>query len=190
MTELSHHESHVLALVRRWQPTTAYFIRKSLERGLASTFSDSPGSVYPAIDRLIKRGFVIADRSRSDGRRAEALTCTQAGDQAVRSWIFRLDPEDMLPEDPWRTRMALAEGLDEEDLIAWLSSLREVAERQLQHLRDRAALTVDDCFGAALEHALLATETRIIWIDRTIAKIVRNQRPVSAAHQYEGQGPP
>ncbi len=28
--KLSHHESHVLALIRKWQPTTAYFIRKAL----------------------------------------------------------------------------------------------------------------------------------------------------------------
>ena len=56
MKGLSHHECHVLALVQKWQPTTAYFVRKALVQRLASDASDSPGSVYPAIERLKRAG--------------------------------------------------------------------------------------------------------------------------------------
>ena len=67
MKGLSHHESHVLALVQKWQPTTAYFLRKALTQRLASDASDSPGSVYPAIERLKKAGLVTSRRGPGGG---------------------------------------------------------------------------------------------------------------------------
>lgn len=181
MPKLSHHESHVLALVLKWQPTTAYFIRKALERGLASTFSSSPGSVYPAIERFKKRGLIVATAIEDDGRRTEQLTCTQAGIAAVREWIVSVEPSDALPEDPWRTRMAMADALEREERLSWLLLLRSEAEQQQSALSDRAALDAGECQMAALEHARIMTDGRLAWIDRTIARMVKEPLAASAS---------
>lgn len=175
MPDLSHHESHVLATILRWQPTTAYFVRKSLERGLASTFSSSPGSVYPVIERLKKRGLIHAAPVETDGRRTEQIGCTEQGIAAVRDWVRRIDPADALPEDPWRTRMAHAALLDADERLAWMVDMREAAERQREALAGRDALAVDDCHAAALENAKMLNEARLAWLDRTIAATVRRR---------------
>lgn len=74
MVELTRLENHVLALTLKWQPTTAYFIRKSLADTIASNISDSPGSVYPAIARLKRHGLVAAEPVNRGKRPSENLT--------------------------------------------------------------------------------------------------------------------
>lgn len=171
MPGLSHHESHVLALILKWQPTTAYFVRKALGRGLASTFSNSPGSVYAIVERLRGRGLVIAEKDDADGRRTELLSCSPEGRAAVRDWLRAIVPVDLLPEDPWRTRMALADVLAPEERLDWLIAMRRAAERQAADLAAAGGMD-DDCHQAAVENARMLTETRIAWVDRTIARLV------------------
>jgi DNA-binding PadR family transcriptional regulator len=172
MSKLSHHESHVLATILRWQPTTAYFVRKSLERGLASTFSSSPGSVYPAVQRLKQRGLVEGVAVEADGRSTEQISCTPAGVSAVRDWIRSIEPADALPEDPWRTRMAHAALLDTTERLEWLIDLRKAAERQREALSGRGELAADACHAAAIDNARMLNEARLAWLDRTIAGMV------------------
>lgn len=166
---LSHHESHVLALVQKWQPTTAYFVRKALQRSLASSFSDSPGSVYPVIERLKKRGLVVAMLAGEDGRRTEHLTCSVEGEAEIAAWLSRIDPADLLPEDPWRTRVLFAELLTPAARTDLYRQLRAAAQGQLEELQARAGAVADDGFREALEGARLQTEGRIVWLDRLIA---------------------
>lgn len=166
---LTHHESHVLALVHKWQPTTAYFVRKMLPRSIASTFSDSPGSIYPVIERLKRAGYIEATLSVDDARSTEHLTCTEVGDGAVREWILRQSPSDDLPEDPWRTRAIFAEVLTTPERLAWLTALRDRAEAQRTEIERQKELSVDVAHSDALEHARLAIEARSVWIERLIA---------------------
>lgn len=170
---LSHHESHVLALVHKWQPTTAYFVRKALQRGLASSFSDSPGSVYPVIERLKKRGLVVATAAEADGRRTEHLTCSAEGEAAIAGWLTRIDPVDLLPEDPWRTRVLFADILEPAARADLYRQLRATAQAQLEELHARSAAALDHSYREALEGARLQTEGRIVWLDRLIAGTLR-----------------
>ena len=170
MPDLSHHESHVLALILKWQPTTAYFVRKALVRGPASTFSDSPGSVYAIVERLRRRGLVEARKDEGDGRGTEFLTCSDAGREAVRDWIRAVEPVDLLPEDPWRTRMAHADALTPDERLAWLLALRDAAEGQAALLPGMIDVAGDPCHSAALENARMLNEARLAWIDRIIAR--------------------
>jgi len=166
--KLSHHESHVLALIRKWQPTTAYFIRKALGQRLASDASDSPGSAYPVIDKLKRAGLVSAQAS-NDGRKTELLRCTADGEAAVRDWIVRIDDADLLPEDPWRTRVLFVDQLGPGDAEAWLHRLRDALGAQLDRLERLRAVPLD--LGPQLEvaHARHLTNARLAWANEAIA---------------------
>lgn len=169
---LSHHECHVLATVQRWQPVTAYFVRKMLGNALASDATDSPGSVYPVIERLKKAGLIIADVDQADGRGRETLRCSQDGAAIVAEWISRIEPVDMLPEDPWRTRAAFIDLLEPAAAQAWLLALLDVLEVQRTSL-------VDDRGGPepsariALANARQVTEARISWINESLTILTR-----------------
>lgn len=173
MAKLSHHESQILALVRKWQPTTAYFVRKALAQGLASTFSDSPGSVYPAIERLKAGGYLVAEPDDGDGRRTERLRCTQVGDAAVRDWLVRLEPDELLPEDPWRTRIAFLDALEPDAVVAWLFRLQDALRDEAQRIEAARADAGDLSTSLGLAHASLANTARIAWTNEAVAAVTR-----------------
>lgn len=169
---LSHHESHVLALIRKWQPTTAYFVRKALQRSLASSLSDSPGSVYPVVERLKRAGLVSSEASENDGRKTDYISCTEAGEEAIKAWLLDERSHDLLPEDPWRTRMIFADLLTPAQQQGWLAALRQRVAVQLREIDDQAALIEDKNYAAALENARLVTEARMVWIERCLANSI------------------
>ena len=69
-TGLTEFESHVLALIWRHQPTTAYQVRHAHAQSPTLDMALSQGSVYPAIERLKGRGLIAAvalkDRSAKE----------------------------------------------------------------------------------------------------------------------------
>lgn len=171
MSDLTHHEGHVLALIRKWQPATAYFVRKTLERGLASSFSGSPGSVYPIIERLKRQDLVRSAAVADDKRGSQQLECTEKGMAAVQAWIVDIQPADLLPEDPWRTRISFAEVLSPEQQRAWLRDMRNAARMQAEALQGLCSGNPRDLPEAALENARMLNEARLRWIEQTIEAV-------------------
>ena len=167
---LTHNERHVLAVIRKWEPVTAYFVRKALRQSFASSFSDSPGSIYPIIERLKKHGFVIAEDGPDDGRKSELLSCTPLGEGAIREWLLRVDDSDLLPEDPWRTRALFSEILEHSAQIDWLHELRASAGEELEKVNARIAMATDFCEANAAQGARLQIEARLVWLDRLLAQ--------------------
>ncbi len=151
---------------------TAYFVRKALPRSFASTFSDSPGSIYPVIERLKRWGLVDARSVQVGSRSSEVLSCTPTGEAALHAWLIEDRDQDALPEDPWRTRILFAEGLNVRERQQWLSRLRDSAEAQRRALLDRAAITSEEAERDAIENARLLTEARIIWLERMLARSI------------------
>lgn len=168
--QLTHQESHVLAIISKWAPVTAYFVRKALVRSLASTFSDSPGTVYPIIERLQRQGLVAAEAGPDTGRKAALLTCTPSGEAAIIEWLLRLDESDLLPEDPWRTRALFAESLAPGERLQWLLRIRAATEEQIERVVERAHLASDSHERDAAENARLLSEARLVWLDRLMAR--------------------
>lgn len=172
---LTHHESHVLAVIRKWEPVTAYFVRKALRQSLASSFSDSPGSVYPIIERLKRRGYVTAQAALDSGRKAELLACTPHGECAIVDWLVRVDQSDLLPEDPWRTRVLFSDLLDHPAQVEWLQKLRSAAEAELDAINGRLQMATVPKEADAAEGARLQTEARLIWLDRLMARSISRE---------------
>jgi DNA-binding PadR family transcriptional regulator len=172
MVQLSRLENHVLALVRKWQPTTAYFVRKSLADTLATNVSDSPGSVYPAIERLKAGGLLTATPATRGKRMSDHLRCTDAGDKAVNQWLTTIGRAEMLPEDPWRTKIRFADLLSKNDLKAWLFNLRDVVRTTAEELDQMQPDARDTLHGLEIEQARLFNSARMAWIHAAIASLL------------------
>ncbi|WP_186728851.1 PadR family transcriptional regulator [Sphingomonas panacisoli] len=172
VVQLSRLESHVLALVRKWQPTTAYFVRKSLADTMATNVSDSPGSVYPAIERLKAQGLLTAEATARGKRASEHLTCTKAGEEAVQHWLMLVSPAETLPEDPWRTKIRFADLMSKADLKTWLLDLRQVVKQTAAQLDELQPEDTDTLQSLELEHARLSNAARAAWINAAMASLV------------------
>jgi DNA-binding PadR family transcriptional regulator len=173
MVQLSRLENHILALVRKWQPATAYFIRKSLRDTLATNISDSPGSVYPAIERLKAGGLLLATATTRGKQSSEHLSCSEAGEAAVREWLTLVSPTESLPEDTWRTKIRFADLLSDGDLKAWLTDLRDVVKNTSDRLDRIQPADGDTLHELEIEQARLYNAARLAWINAAVASLLK-----------------
>jgi DNA-binding PadR family transcriptional regulator len=69
------------------EPRSGYDLRKIFANTPMGTFSDSPGAIYPALQRLEKRGLVTSRVHESSGlRRRRLFRPTLSGKRAFRAW--------------------------------------------------------------------------------------------------------
>src|SRR6185295_17044582 len=89
--KITEHEGMLLALMLRQQPVTAYQLFRFFETSPVTSINASKGQLYPAIRRLRERGLIAGRKVAGDGRGAEALSVTKAGEGAVRAWVQEID---------------------------------------------------------------------------------------------------
>ncbi len=88
-------EYAILGLVRG-APRSGYAIRKVFASSLLRLFSDSPGSIYPALRRLERDGLVTAGEAGRRGYRPFRLS--RPGKKELVSWVAT----PMEPEELWK----------------------------------------------------------------------------------------
>jgi DNA-binding PadR family transcriptional regulator len=166
---LSEHESLTLAMIARHQPTTVYQIRKLLNASPTTSFSTSPGKMYPIIERLKARGLIEGTQVEGDGRNTERFACTPAGKAAVKAWVKAIRPVYLLPEDPLRTHAGFADMLGKAERAKWRRDLLAALRDKLAEIERYAAERPEAALAHAHDHALSVTRTRIAWVERMIA---------------------
>jgi DNA-binding PadR family transcriptional regulator len=66
---------------------SGYDLRKAFAKTPMRHYSDSPGSIHPALQRLKSRRWVSALRDRDSARKREVFQITQAGKEALLGWL-------------------------------------------------------------------------------------------------------
>ena len=73
------------------KPQSGYDLRKTFTNTAMSHYSDSPGSIYPALRRLQARGWIEADpgptHQPEDPRKRQLFRLTAAGKAALIAWL-------------------------------------------------------------------------------------------------------
>src|SRR5262245_20355774 len=71
-------------------PRSGYDLRKQFAETPMQVFSDSPGSIYPALQRLRREGLIVeASPRRRSGRRRQDFKLTPAGLRELEAWLRR-----------------------------------------------------------------------------------------------------
>ncbi|KAA6457525.1 PadR family transcriptional regulator [Acidobacteria bacterium AB60] len=90
MATTSTLEMALLGLLRG-KPQSGYDLRKTFTMTAMSHYSDSPGSIYPALRRLESRGWILgldpSGSSQEGGRRRQVFALTEAGKGALTAWL-------------------------------------------------------------------------------------------------------
>jgi len=77
------------------EPRSGYDLRKIFANTPMGTFSDSPGAIYPALQRLEKRRLVSSRVHASSGlRRRRLFRPTESGTRAFKTWQTRAIAKD------------------------------------------------------------------------------------------------
>src|SRR5215471_4592919 len=78
----------LLGLIRLRQPSSGYDLRKAFAGRPMATFSDSPGSIYPALKRLEQSGMVRCTLDQTSRvRRRAVYRLTPKGKHALERWL-------------------------------------------------------------------------------------------------------
>jgi DNA-binding PadR family transcriptional regulator len=131
---LSEIEACVLALVSADGPATPYAIRKVFLDSPSPQWSGSAGTIYPLVERLLRRKLIRSKLCLTGKRRGYQISLTAAGSRALRSWLSFPIPEWVagVPPDPLRTRVRFLSAVGANHQRAFLQK----AHRQTQaHLR-------------------------------------------------------
>lgn len=167
-----------------YAPQSGYDLRKAFVTTAMRHFSDSPGSIYPALRRLEARGWIVcpADPSQPrDPRRRQVFHLTAKGEASLISWISEPVARDDLI---WRLpglmlRFAFMDGnvprttalrfLDqfEEGLAADTRELRADFERTSSQMSLNTGLL-------AFQSGIEQMEAQLGWVRRARARLAED----------------
>jgi DNA-binding PadR family transcriptional regulator len=158
-------------------PRSGYDLRVQISQTPLRQYSDSPGAIYPALRRLVERGWVKADRP-SGGRRRQVLHLTARGRKAFAEWLGRpIQPKDVVSRgEELLLRFAFmgpATGLAERFLEQFEEEAAAYLETLQQHHTEQAAV-LPLTARLAFEYGLAQHEARLRWIRKAL-QAVRKQ---------------
>jgi DNA-binding PadR family transcriptional regulator len=128
-------EYALLGLLRQ-HAQSGYDLRKTFATTPMRHFSDSPGSIYPALRRMKARRWVTASAEDGSGRKRREFAITDIGKRALVNWLrLPVRREDVI----WRLeqlmlRFAFLDGNVERSVT--LSFLEELERELLAYIRE------------------------------------------------------
>ena len=159
-------------------PMTGYDLHKAFATTPLAHFSSSPGVIYPALRRLVRRGLLGARLdTTTEARPRRVHSLTRAGKAALDAFVRQLVTRDELIRGLGAPilRFALAEGrLSQEEVLAYLASYREALESYLEELDGHKRRMPADARlhpRLALEQGIRGYQGELEWVRWAATKI-------------------
>jgi DNA-binding PadR family transcriptional regulator len=165
------------------QPLSGYDLRKLFSATPLTTFSDSPGSIYPALQRLEKRGLIRSQvQERAGLRRRRLFRLAPTGLAELRRWqlqpIMRDDVIRGVDELMLRFSF-MDQSLGKDSSLGFLKALKGELTEYLPSLHDYLA-----AHGAAmplsgrlaLESGIKSYESLLRWTRSALATYQKNKK--------------
>ena len=104
---LSEIEACVLGLISADGPSTPYAIRKVFLESPSPQWSGSAGTIYPLVERLLRRRLIHSQVFLNGRRRGHRISVTASGSRALEQWLSVPVPDWVagVTPDPLRTRI-------------------------------------------------------------------------------------
>ncbi|MGA2169928.1 MAG: PadR family transcriptional regulator [Terracidiphilus sp.] len=186
MKTSSNLELALLGLLRQ-MPQSGYDLRKTFATTAMRHFSDSPGSIYPALRRLEARGWIAAPQKSlnelADPRKRQVFHLTAEGESSLVAWLERpVTREDVI----WRLpelmlRFAFMDGNVprsaalrflgdfEQALAAYAGELRADFERISSQMPLSTGLL-------AFQSGIEGFEAQLSWVRQARARLAEDAR--------------
>ncbi|MDH3274982.1 MAG: PadR family transcriptional regulator [Gammaproteobacteria bacterium] len=177
---LTNLEYALLGLVNQ-APQTGYQLCKIFETSPIGHYSSSPGSIYPALNRLEKRGLLHARVERqSTMRPRRVFSVSQDGRHSLREWVTAPVDKNVLfrDEDGVMLRFAFMDAfLQPAETVAFLQQLSDttsdlIADLNRHHQEISRASEAHTATGTlALEYGISSYRNLARWAKRTASKV-------------------
>jgi DNA-binding PadR family transcriptional regulator len=173
-------EYALLGLLKQ-SPQSGYDLRKLFASTPVRHFSDSPGSIYPALRRLQARKWLAGSAEKNNARKRQVFRITRAGEHALIEWLGRpITREDVI----WRgaeliLRFAFLDGNVERAVTAaFLNQFeRELSTytRELhEYARSAQSNSGPNTGWLAFQNGIEGYEAQIAWVRRARKQLMED----------------
>lgn len=164
-------EYALLGLLRQ-RPQSGYDLRKTFANTPMRHFSDSPGSIYPALRRLESRGWVTPKAEAGhNARRRQVYRVTPSGKSALLEWLrWPVGREEVIHKlEELKLRFAfLGENVETEATLEFTAQMQEALEsylKELRHFYKHVGPGIGSITGRlAFESGILLYEATLDWL--------------------------
>jgi len=168
----------ILGLVYQ-EPRTGYGIRKVFETTALGNYSSSPGTIYPALKRLLKLELV---EKQPKGESSKTLFyLTSLGKKTLQLWLAQpLEQKDIEKRiDEFFLRFAFMDDLlCQEQIIDFLQSFHDLLHTYLKELESFHQTASSDLplhGRLAFEHGIASYKTTLKWCDSTLQYFIKTK---------------
>jgi PadR family transcriptional regulator AphA len=170
---------HVLLGMIFIQPSTGYDLKRRFATTAMGVYQPSSGALYPALDRLERRGLLRSQAPRpvEGGRPRRVYQLTEEGRQAHLDWVREPVVPQTAPQDLGLHLLRfvmMAQVLPTVEVIAFLSSLRAALAGFVASLEQSAAaagVAGNPYAELAVEHGLAVHRASLAWAERAITRL-------------------
>lgn len=139
---------------------SGYAIKQAVELSIRFFWTISPAQVYPSLAKLEQAG-LLAGRDDPQGNRPRRIyERTQAGTDALRTWLQRHDPMPFELRDIAMVKLFFADTLAPNDAHALVAAVKARSEEQVAKLESIRPVS-DEAARKGNTHPLLALELGI-----------------------------
>lgn len=175
--DLTNLEYALLGLVGNGE-ISAYTARQIFTETGMARFSNSPGSIYPALRRLKAQGWLDArEVDGARGRTKQVFRLTDAGESIINAWLTRpLTYEEVTTQsDVLMLRFSFMEGrCSKTQTHSFVLELRDGLERQAKELDEKVdnfKKTGRRYAELTLKAGLMTTRAHIRWTDLVLREL-------------------
>lgn len=173
---LTDDEAVVLTAVRRSQPVSRQTIALLFDSEVPKSPIRDAKLAKPLIDLLCQKGMIDTSRTRVGLLETEHLSCNGQGVEALRQWVRRIEPSDLLPQDSIRTKIRAFDLLSFEERISWIQCLESKLNAMLFKQQNGVQRNHSATEAYANDDALSALRARLDWLSRVMFDVVKQQQ--------------
>ncbi len=168
---ITHIDYAILGLIKG-SPLTGYRIRLVFERTALGSFSSSPGTIYPALKRLLR--LQLVKRKKVTGKSQEAFEITGKGTMALTDWILQPVTKDDVAKHIHIIvlRCAFMDGLGTTARqLQFLDSLKITTKAYLNELEEfyqNESINMPTGGRLAFEHGISSYTNTLKWVQKVI----------------------
>jgi DNA-binding PadR family transcriptional regulator len=161
------------------EPAAGYALRRIFQTTPLGLYSDSPGSIYPALRRLHQRGLVMTTRAH-EGRRRRTYRITPRGRRTLRRWLEAplTYPEIAGGQGGPELRLAfLSDFVPPDRVRVFLRQFAVLLDRLYENLtatRRPIRSQLSTSGAIALDLGIAITKARATWCRRRARQLRRN----------------
>jgi DNA-binding PadR family transcriptional regulator len=166
-----------MGLVRQ-QPQSGYDIMKTFETTAISSYSSSPGAVYPALRRLEEAGLIAGEVENRDSLRPrQVYHVTPAGERELRQYLLQpITREDIAKNtsDVMLRFVFTGNVLGRREAVRMLTQYAQAVDAYIPELKRQLAIVRQEALpyaGHALEHGIEQYRAEARWARRVIARL-------------------